>query len=169
MKHDRAREIKEFRETKAGVKGLVDSGMVRIPRMFVHDEKLLAEYPTNNNLLVPLIDLKDFQYGDHQRKEIVDQIRGALETWGFFQLINHGIPISKLDRLLECQKQFHEQPTEVKSELYSHDPKQSVKFFTTSSLDGNQPTDWRDTFSFRFPEDILDIMVYQQFAGTSVF
>ncbi|XP_027082483.2 1-aminocyclopropane-1-carboxylate oxidase homolog 1-like [Coffea arabica] len=156
LKHDRAREIKEFRETKAGVKGLVDSGMVRIPRMFVHDEKVLAEYPTNNNLLVPLIHLKDLQYGDHQRKEIVDQIRGALETWGFFQLINHGIPISKLDKLLECQKQFHEQPTEVKSELYSHDPKQSVKFFTTSSLDGNQPTDWRDTFSFRFPEDILD-------------
>ena len=34
--YDRAKEVKEFDETKAGVKGLVDSGVVKIPRFFIH-------------------------------------------------------------------------------------------------------------------------------------
>ncbi|KAL3500396.1 hypothetical protein ACH5RR_039489 [Cinchona calisaya] len=128
---DRAKEIEEFQETKAGVKGLVDSGMVSIPRIFVHHEKTLGNYPTNNNLQVPLIDLEGLQYSD-RRIEIVDQIHRASETWGFFQLINHGIPISKLDELLQCHKQFHEQPTVVKKEHYSLRSNQHVRFFSNS-------------------------------------
>jgi hypothetical protein len=33
--YDRAKEVKEFEEIKAGVKGLIDSGVTKIPRFFV--------------------------------------------------------------------------------------------------------------------------------------
>lgn len=36
LKYDKAKEVKEFDDTKAGVKGLVDSGVTKIPRFFIH-------------------------------------------------------------------------------------------------------------------------------------
>ena len=75
--YDRAKEMKEFDETKAGVKGLVDSGVVKIPRFFIHPPKKLPS-PLSNNIasdhisqLVPMIDLKGF--GSEQRSEIVNR------------------------------------------------------------------------------------------------
>ena len=75
--YDRVKEVKEFDETKAGVKGLVDSGVVKIPRFFIHPPEKLPS-PLSNNIasdhisqLVPMIDLKGF--GSEQRSEIVNR------------------------------------------------------------------------------------------------
>ncbi|KAI3892384.1 hypothetical protein MKX03_012602, partial [Papaver bracteatum] len=35
IRDDRVAELKAFDETKAGVKGIVDAGVVRVPRIFV--------------------------------------------------------------------------------------------------------------------------------------
>ncbi|KAL3529877.1 hypothetical protein ACH5RR_009199 [Cinchona calisaya] len=80
VENDRAKEINEFLETKPGVKGLVDTGIVKIPKMYIHEENTLSAYPTNSNLQVPPIDLRGLECGE--RIEIVDQIRRASETWG---------------------------------------------------------------------------------------
>lgn len=77
--HDLAKDMKEFHEAKSGVKGLVDSGIVKIPKLFIHDEKSRYEHPTNDNLQLPVIDLKGLEQGEW--KEIVDQVRRASETW----------------------------------------------------------------------------------------
>ncbi|KAE9460621.1 hypothetical protein C3L33_07419, partial [Rhododendron williamsianum] len=135
--YDRAKEVKEFDETKAGVKGLLDAGAVKIPRIFIHvmeklENRLSENYETS--LQVPVIDLGDFK--NRPREEIVNEISKASETWGFFQMVNHGIPVGVMEEMIGGIKRFHEQPREVKTEWYSRDVKQRVRKEISNYMDG---------------------------------
>ncbi|XP_058083941.1 1-aminocyclopropane-1-carboxylate oxidase homolog 1-like [Magnolia sinica] len=144
--YDRSKEVKEFDDTKAGVKGLVDSGMDKIPKIFIHPSENLpkASDPNTTHLQIPIIDLEGV-HGD-QRIHIVNEIRRALETWGFFQMVNHSIPISVLDEMIEAIRRFNEQPMEAKMEFYSRDRTRKVRFLSNFDLYQSRAADWRDTF-----------------------
>ncbi|MCE3052040.1 hypothetical protein HAX54_051446 [Datura stramonium] len=75
----------------------------------------------NSTLQVPVVDLSDIEVED-RRKKIVDEIREASEKWGLFQLINHGVPSSVLEGMIDGARKFHEQDVEVKKEYYTSDP-----------------------------------------------
>ncbi|GAB4830510.1 hypothetical protein Ancab_020221 [Ancistrocladus abbreviatus] len=130
---DRERELGEFDETKAGVKGLVDGGIDKVPRIFILPPEELQNDSSNVNgslqPQVPVIDLEGVR-GD-RRREIVTEIRKAAETWGVFQMMNHGIPLDVINSLLEGVRQFHEQPKELKMELYTHDSSRKVQYRAT--------------------------------------
>ena len=124
MDYDPSDEKKAIDDTKAGVKGLVDSGIVKIPRIFVRPPHELAEELNmckSSTLQVPVVDLSGVEFED-RRKKIVDEIREACEKWGFLQVINHGIPSSVLEGMIDGTRKFHEQDVEVKKEYYSSDP-----------------------------------------------
>ncbi|XVE72968.1 hypothetical protein DITRI_Ditri11bG0080200 [Diplodiscus trichospermus] len=53
--------------------------------------------------------------------ETINEIREAASTWGFFQMINQGVPLATTDKLLDSVRRFHEQTLEVKEEWYSAD------------------------------------------------
>ncbi|KAF9605708.1 hypothetical protein IFM89_018051 [Coptis chinensis] len=78
--YNRVEELKAFDEAKAGVKGLVDSGLANIPKMFMIPANELKQNSDSNptRFHIPLIDLQ----GD--RKKVVDEIKVASEKWGFF-------------------------------------------------------------------------------------
>lgn len=157
LKYDKAKEVKEFDDTKAGVKGLVDSGVTKIPRFFIHPLENLPKSSDIDDicLQVPLIDLEGFE--DCRRMEIVNKIREASETWGFFQLINHGVPVSVMDEMLEGVRRFHEQPREVKMEMYSRDCQKLVRFFSNGDLLVTKgAANWRDAIAFEFRDGQLD-------------
>ncbi|KAK9993488.1 hypothetical protein SO802_023191 [Lithocarpus litseifolius] len=93
--YDRAKEVKEYDETKAGVKGLVDPAVTEVPRFLIHPPESLPNpmlSPATTQFQVPVIDLQGFEQSCRQM-EIVDQMRKASETWGFFQMINHGFQL----------------------------------------------------------------------------
>ncbi|KAI5559504.1 hypothetical protein POPTR_017G135800v4 [Populus trichocarpa] len=159
--YDNANEVKAFDETKAGVKGLADSGVIKIPRFFVHPpEKIQQPSPKSSNisLQVPIIDFEGFE--SSRRMEVVNEIRKASENWGFFQVVNHGIPENVMDEMLAGVKRFHEQPQEVKMEFYSRDADQRVKFFTGVLLLTKEPAIWRDTVAFDFKDGKLDPQLF---------
>ncbi|KAG9441524.1 hypothetical protein H6P81_017378 [Aristolochia fimbriata] len=172
--YDRLGELKAFDETKLGVKGLVDAGVTKIPRIFSLPDEDLINYEAPSTLLegIPIVDLSGVELED-RRKEIVKEIGEALETWGFFQVINHGIPQRVLDEMLQGVRRFHEEPEEEKKAFYSRDPKKRVRLATNFDLFQSKAANWRDTLNccmtpdFQGPEELPKacrdiVMVYSK-------
>lgn len=152
--YDRVKEVKQFDETKSGVKGLVDSGIVKIPRIFIHPPENLYTTPTYTSFQVPVIDLNGFE--SLRRTEIVHDICKAATTWGFFQMVNHGIPQRIMKDVLQGVKRFHEQPNEVKMKWYSRDPEQRVRYYSNGDLHISKAANWRDSIACNFNDGDLD-------------
>ncbi|KAA8543352.1 hypothetical protein F0562_021153 [Nyssa sinensis] len=153
--YDLAKEVKEFDERRGGVKELVDSGVTKIQRFFIHSPEVLQKASSNSkSLQLPVVDFKGIESGG--RMEIVDEIRKASETWGFFQMVNHGIPITVMNGIIQGIRGFHEQPTEAKMEMYTRDPKRKVRFYSNGTLRASQPANWRDTLACDVQDDTLD-------------
>jgi hypothetical protein len=148
--YDREAEVKAFDDSKAGVKGLVESGVSKIPRMF-HTGKLdITENSAGDDskLSVPIVDLKDIHADPALRAEVIDQIQSACHEWGFFQVINHGIPVTVLDEMIDGIRRFHEQDVDVRKEFYTRDLKKKVRYHSNGTLYSGQAANWRDSFAF---------------------
>ncbi|CAK8536696.1 unnamed protein product [Lathyrus sativus] len=142
-------EVKAFDDSKTGVKGLVESGVSKIPRIF-HTGKLdMGENSASGSKLsVPIVDLQDIHINPALRVEVIDQIRSACHEWGFFQVINHGIPVTVLDEMIDGIRRFHEQEADVRKEFYTRDTKKKVAYLSNRTLFSGQAANWRDTFGF---------------------
>ncbi|XP_077223504.1 1-aminocyclopropane-1-carboxylate oxidase homolog 1-like [Tasmannia lanceolata] len=154
--YDRLKDLKAFDETKGGVKGLVDAGVIKIPRIFIQPAKDIVMKSDSGvtQLQLPVIDLRGFET-ECRRKAIVDEIRRASETWGFFQVLNHEIPVRVLDEMIEGVRRFNEQPKEGKMKFYSRDPVGKVRFNSNFDLYTSPFANWRDTLFIALSPDLL--------------
>ncbi|XP_073048856.1 1-aminocyclopropane-1-carboxylate oxidase homolog 1-like [Primulina eburnea] len=188
---DRMKMLKSFDETEAGVKGLVDSGLSKVPKIFVRPfEELTQEYShKRTQTQVPVIDLDEVQEPDKpksmdlnqdltckkaqikvpvidlsevheadRRKQVVEEVKIASETWGFFLVVNHGIPLSVLDGMIDGFRKFHEQDVEEKKKYYTRDSTKSVRFNGGNDIFAARTASWRDslTISFSDPDRPVD-------------
>ncbi|KAL0414332.1 UNVERIFIED_CONTAM: 1-aminocyclopropane-1-carboxylate oxidase11 [Sesamum radiatum] len=136
QQYDRMEMLKAFDQTKAGVKGLIDSGLTKIPKIFVRpSEDLARDHLTYKNLQVqvPVIDLSGILDAD-RRKQVVEQVRIASETWGFFQVVNHGIPATVLDGMIDGIRKFNEMDVEEKKRDNTMEYTNHVKILGKSLL-----------------------------------
>ncbi|KAK2368855.1 1-aminocyclopropane-1-carboxylate oxidase protein [Trifolium repens] len=154
--YDRKSELKEFDESKTivSVQGLIENGVIKVPQMFycgnsnIHD---VSFSESNSKLNIPIIDLT----GIHDdpvlilRDEGVKKVLNACEKWGFFQVINHEIPIHVLDdEMIKGICRFHQQDAKVRKEYYTRDLTKKVVYLSNFSLYQDQSAEWRDTLAF---------------------
>lgn len=151
--YDRRIELKAFDDSKAGVKGLVDAGIVKVPRIFIPDQQHKLDQNKLNSSnesefsSIPIIDLEGIDKDAFLHGKAVENIRNASEKWGFFQVVNHGIPISVLDEMIEGVRRFHEQENGVKKKFYSRDRLRKVIYNSNFDLYSSCVANWRDTLS----------------------
>ncbi|AES62050.1 putative deacetoxyvindoline 4-hydroxylase [Medicago truncatula] len=151
--YDRTAEVKAFEESKTGVKGLLESGIwtTKIPRMF-HSPNLNLnsdhESEASSKFSVPIIDLQDINTDPCLHAEVLEKIRSACKEWGFFQVINHGIPVIVLDEMISGIRRFHEQDADARKPFYTRDKSKKVRYFSNGSLFTDPAANWRDSLSF---------------------
>ncbi|KAG8377585.1 hypothetical protein BUALT_Bualt08G0048400 [Buddleja alternifolia] len=159
--YDRKTEIKAFDDTKAGVKGLIGAGLEKIPHIFINEQYIIEKNTTpscRSELSIPVIDLEclNDDADIHNRSEIIDNIKEACREWGFFQIVNHGIPLSITNKALEGVRQFHEQENEVKKQYYSRDFKKKVLYNSNFDLYNSASANWRDTLNMIMAPETLE-------------
>ncbi|ESQ36251.1 hypothetical protein EUTSA_v10009355mg [Eutrema salsugineum] len=147
---DRSTQLKAFDETKTGVKGLVDAGIAEIPAIFRAPPVTLASpkppSSISSQFTIPTIDLRGGTDSMiTSRRSLVEKIGDAAERWGFFQVINHGIPMEVLEKMREGIREFHEQDPEVRKRFYSRDPSSKMVYSSNFDLFSSPAANWRDT------------------------
>lgn len=66
--------------------------------------------------IIPTVDLSPFftPGDDEGKKKAKDLIHQACSAYGFFQVVNHGVPLELMTRAMEVSKTFFEFPDEEK-------------------------------------------------------
>eukprot|EP00253_Pinus_taeda_P014777 PITA_14777 len=134
------------------VQTLADSGIQTVPPQYVRPVEKAHHDP--NSFQVPIIDLqlpfspeKHDQICKDQYDSIAAQISRASENWGFFQIINHGIPDSIIARVQAAGKAFFQLATEEK-EAYANEAQNPIGYGSKIgySPDSEAHLDWGDYY-----------------------
>ncbi|KAJ1398403.1 Oxoglutarate/iron-dependent dioxygenase [Sesbania bispinosa] len=98
---------------------------------------------------IPVIDLSpitNHTVSDSSSLEgLVKEIRSACKEWGFFQVINHGVPLSLRQRIEEASKKFFAQSLEEKKKV-SRDKGTLSGYYDTEHT--KNVRDWKEVFDF---------------------
>ncbi|OIS98480.1 PREDICTED: feruloyl CoA ortho-hydroxylase 1-like [Nicotiana attenuata] len=127
-----------------GVKGLSDMGIQSLPVQYIQP---LEERITTSTVItddsIPIIDASNWN-----DPKVADQICMAAQNWGFFQIINHGVPIEVLDNIKETSHRFFSLPAEEKK-MYSKENSISsnVRYGTSFTPEAEKTLGWRDYLS----------------------
>ena len=68
------------------------------------------------------------------RSKVVEEIRRCASTLGFFQIVNHSIPVILIDSVLNDTKKFYEQSTEYKIQFYGRETENGTTYATNLDL-----------------------------------
>ncbi|KAJ7545943.1 hypothetical protein O6H91_08G017200 [Diphasiastrum complanatum] len=142
-----------------GVQYLVENGVMQIPDVYAqppHQRVDATKFESSNE--IPVVDLAGLQ--DDSRSGVLAEIKNACERWGFFQVINHGVPVPVIERMMDVARRFHELPTEEKMAYYSayqsESPSRSHRFQTIYNAEKQTVLEWRDSLDQKCyppPED----------------
>ncbi|CAN1151726.1 1-aminocyclopropane-1-carboxylate oxidase homolog 1 [Linum perenne] len=149
-------ELKAFDATKAGVKGVVDSGVKEVPRIFHAPphcvEPGLPFSPTDPDYILPTIDLAAV-HDPVKRKKTVEEIRDASESWGFFQIVNHGVPEKIQEEMMARTQEFFEQDVEEKKKYMGDDMTKKVVYSSNFDLYKSVCASWKDIIIYNLTPD----------------
>ncbi|KAH7541967.1 hypothetical protein FEM48_Zijuj02G0023400 [Ziziphus jujuba var. spinosa] len=115
-----------------GIKALVvDNGFHTLPHQYIQplEERFhtTTTIKTASHQSVPVIDVSDWDY-----LGVAESICEAAIKWGFFQIVNHGVPSDVLDQVMDSATRFFELPIEErKMYLRENSPSEAVCFATS--------------------------------------
>ncbi|CAK9157707.1 unnamed protein product, partial [Ilex paraguariensis] len=131
-----------------GVKHLYERGIKKVPKKYilpVSERPNLRErkpYATELNLKLPVIDFAELQGAN--RSQVLKSLAYACEYYGFFQLVNHGIPNNVISNMIDAGGRFFELPLDEREKYMSSDITSPVRCGTSFSQTKDGVFCWRD-------------------------
>lgn len=103
---------------------------------------------------IPLIDLSAINsISDPEAIErIVREIGNACKQWGFFQVINHEVPVDKLQKIEAATRKFFAQPLEEKRKT-RRDETNVLGYYEKENT--KNVRDWKEVFDLTVEEPTL--------------
>ncbi|KAK9078904.1 hypothetical protein SSX86_002963 [Deinandra increscens subsp. villosa] len=95
---------------------------------------------------IPIIDYSLLTSGTaNERSKVVQDIGKACEDWGCFMLVNHGVPETLIEEMMDVSSEFFEMTIEEKLEFEAHGVLDPVRCGTGLNLvNVNKDTLWRE-------------------------
>ncbi|KAF5199435.1 Feruloyl coa ortho-hydroxylase [Thalictrum thalictroides] len=124
-----------------GVKGLIDSGLSKVPDVYI--QPIDRRISKTNNIdaakivSLPLIDISQLDGPEHDQVE--KALVKAAETVGFFHVVNHGLTIQVIEELKDATRQFFNLPPDKKLVYQKGITSSSLVVYGTSI-----EQEWRD-------------------------
>lgn len=135
-----------------GVKGMVDSGLSNVPDQYIQPPHQRINRLDTNPHILPPIDMSQLDGPNHD--QVVDALIKAAETLGFFQVVNHGVPVELLERLKDAAHRFFNQSPEKKAVyLKGVSPSPLVKYGTSFVPEKEKALEWKDYLSMIYTGD----------------
>ncbi|KAI5071453.1 hypothetical protein GOP47_0013704 [Adiantum capillus-veneris] len=139
------------------VQTLSTEELPQVPARFV--QPLNRRHPCHGAASIPVIDLHALLHPDPHSSHIAAQaLASACEEWGFFQIINHGIPTSVLEDVRKLVRDFLDLPMEEKLKRpIKFEPYHPTGYGRTFDLSEETLLDWVDALiHYLSPPDLKD-------------
>ncbi|KAI5058117.1 hypothetical protein GOP47_0026287 [Adiantum capillus-veneris] len=111
--HHHSQELKKAISSADQEGGLVIDDCFVVPPL--NRPSLRTPSHIANASSIPVIDLSRFSNGDEAG--LIADVGSACEEWGFFQVVNHAIPLTVIHNLKEAAKAFFALPLEQKLQI----------------------------------------------------
>ncbi|VAI10762.1 unnamed protein product [Triticum turgidum subsp. durum] len=111
-----------------------------LPDSYVRSE---ADRPRLDEV-VPDADIPVVDLANPDRAAVVAQIGAACSSHGFFQVLNHGLPLEVMLAAMAVAHDFFRLSPEEKAKLYSDDPAKKMRLSTSFNVRKETVHNWRD-------------------------
>ncbi|XP_073060174.1 probable 2-oxoglutarate-dependent dioxygenase SLC1 [Primulina eburnea] len=136
-------------EYQKGVKNLYENGIKNVPRKYIlpvseRPNAISSEKSSESeiNLQLPVIDFAELQ--GCNRSQVLKSLACACENYGFFQLVNHGIPDEIISNMVNVSRRFFELPLAEREKYMSADTSSPVRYGTSFNQANDGVFCWRD-------------------------
>ncbi|KVI00984.1 Non-heme dioxygenase N-terminal domain-containing protein [Cynara cardunculus var. scolymus] len=135
-----------------GVKGLAELKIKSLPALFIQPlEKRLDMSKVVPHESIPVIDMSN-----SEDPEVEQRICDAAENWGFFQIVNHGVPASVLEDVKEATRRFFDlRADEKKKYLFKNSRTKNVRLVTSFIPEVDKVLEWKDYLSCFYSESLI--------------
>jgi len=131
-----------------GIKGLVDSGLLEVPKLYIQPINERINKLDTKPCDMPPIDLSKLNGIEHDK--VVDEIVRAAETFGFFQVLNHCVPLELMESLKDSAHTFFNMPPEKKVVCGKS---LKMKYGTSFAPEKENVLEWKDYLIMEYSSD----------------
>ncbi|XP_021749527.1 feruloyl CoA ortho-hydroxylase 2-like [Chenopodium quinoa] len=133
-----------------GVKGLSEMELKDLPKEYLQPQ---SERPSNMKIMeeasIPIIDVSNW---DDQA--VLKSLCDAAQKWGFFQIINHGVPLEVLENVKRATLAlFAMAPEDKRNYFKENSPSNHVRLSTSFIPEVENALEWKDYLSLFYVSD----------------
>ncbi|XP_027341601.1 protein SRG1-like [Abrus precatorius] len=138
------------------VQELAKENISKVPQRYIqpqHENVVVISEEANRRLEIPVIDMQSLLSRESDSSELT-KLHLACKDWGFFQLINHGVSSSLVEKVKLEIEDFFNLPMSEKRKLWQS-PQHMEGFGQAFVVNEDQKLDWGDMFYMTtFPKQL---------------